>query len=194
MMANEQESISRQQNDNWDDQTDQRTSSSTTTIIEDYEEDDETAVFTFGQVQFYYLYNNYYYLFLLKYLNVISFAPLSKNSYCELGHGDTQERHSPTLVEFCKSKVVIQVVAGNEHTAILCSDGNVYTCGYNDSGQCGIGSTGRVPRFVLVEYLRNKGIVRLFSGNGCEHFAALSDGGLLYTCGYNSRGQVVFFL
>ena len=43
-----------------------------------------------------------------------------QNSYGELGHGDTMERHAPTLVAFCQEQglSVVQVVAGNEHTAL----------------------------------------------------------------------------
>ena len=95
------------------------------------------------------------------------------------------------LFECFVGKGVVQVVAGNEHTAVLCANGDIFTCGYNDSGQCGIGSTARVPQFQMVQFLCGKGVVRLFSGNGCEHFAALTEDGTIYTCGYNSRGQVL---
>uniref|UniRef100_A0A7S3PDQ3 BTB domain-containing protein n=1 Tax=Aplanochytrium stocchinoi TaxID=215587 RepID=A0A7S3PDQ3_9STRA len=116
-----------------------------------------------------------------------------QNSYGELAHGDIIARTQPELVEFIRDRPelrVIQVVAGNEHTALLCSNGDVYTCGYNDSGQCGVGSTGRVPSLRLVEALRNKRIVHIYSANGCEHLVAVSAGGSIFTCGYNARGQL----
>ena len=64
----------------------------------------------------------------------------------------------PTSVGFvgAQSLRVVQVAAGNEHTALLTDQGDVYTCGYNDSGQGGIGSTGRVPSLRLVEALRGR--------------------------------------
>ena len=35
---------------------------------------------------------------------------------------------------FCRGKNIVAAAAGNEHTALLSSDGTIYTCGYNDSG------------------------------------------------------------
>ena len=113
-----------------------------------------------------------------------------QNSYGELGHGDTIERHAPTLVAFCTGRGVVQVAAGNEHTVVLCDDGAVYCCGYNDSGQCAIGTTGRVPTLRKVDALAGRRIVHINSANGCEHFAAVADDGELFTCGYNARGQL----
>lgn len=58
------------------------------------------------------------------------------------------------------------------------------------SGQCAVGSTERISRFRTARSLSDKRIVRLFSGNGCEHLAALSASGELYTVGFNMRGQL----
>jgi len=116
-----------------------------------------------------------------------------QNSYGELALGDSGERTSPEVVQFFKDRPnlqIVQVVAGNEHTAILCSNGEVYTCGYNDSGQCGIGHTNRVNSLQLVDALSDKNIVDIFSSNGCESLTAVSSTGRLYTCGYNARGQL----
>jgi len=33
--------------------------------------------------------------------------------------GDMEEKHAPTLVDFCIGKAIVQIVAGNEHTAML---------------------------------------------------------------------------
>lgn len=116
-----------------------------------------------------------------------------QNSYGELAHGDTLDRFVPNSVEFVqklKDVTVVQVAAGNEHTALLCSNGDVYTCGYNDSGQCGVGGTGRVQSLRLVQAFQNKNIVKVYSANGCEHLIAVTATGSVYTCGYNSRGQL----
>uniref|UniRef100_K3WGV0 BTB domain-containing protein n=1 Tax=Globisporangium ultimum (strain ATCC 200006 / CBS 805.95 / DAOM BR144) TaxID=431595 RepID=K3WGV0_GLOUD len=116
-----------------------------------------------------------------------------QNSYGELGHGDTTDRATPTRVmdaAFQESQHVVDVACGNEQTVLLCASGDVYACGYNDSGQCGTGSTERVPTLRVVSALSGKNIVHVFSGNGCEHLAALSASGTLYTVGFNSRGQL----
>ena len=66
----------------------------------------------------------------------------------------------------------------------------MYTCGYNDSGQCGVGRTGRVTKLREVQALRGKPVVQVYSSNGCEHLAAVTQDGELFTCGYNARGQL----
>ncbi|EEY65194.1 uncharacterized protein PITG_22637 [Phytophthora infestans T30-4] len=52
--------------------------------------------------------------------------------------------------------------------------GKVFTCGYNDNGQCGQGGTARVTH----------------AYNGCEHTILVSTDGRVATCGYNYRGQL----
>lgn len=80
--------------------------------------------------------------------------------------------------------------AGNEHTALLSQDGVVYVAGYNDSGQCGLGHTERVPQLTPLEALRGKKRIALIhSANGCEHLLCVTEEGELYSCGYSSRGQ-----
>ena len=113
-----------------------------------------------------------------------------QNSYGELAHGDVEERLTPTLVSFCSDKPVVSIACGNEHTAILTEGGTLYTCGYNDSGQCGVGRTGRVTKLREVQALHGKPVVQVYSSNGCEHLAAVTQDGELYTCGYNARGQL----
>eukprot|EP00742_Colponemidia_sp_Colp-10_P002990 GILJ01003191.1.p1 GENE.GILJ01003191.1~~GILJ01003191.1.p1 ORF type:complete len:574 (+),score=72.27 GILJ01003191.1:35-1756(+) len=113
-----------------------------------------------------------------------------QNSYGELAQGDLQERHIPTLVDFCQGKNIVQVVAGNEHTLVLTDTGEVYSAGYNDSGQCGQGNTSRVTSLKLVDSLREKKITYLQSTNGCEHVFAVTAEGDLFSFGYNARGQL----
>lgn len=60
-----------------------------------------------------------------------------QNSYGELGHGDTTSRNSFERIESLQGKDIVLLGAGNEHKIALSGDGTVYTCGYNDNGQCG---------------------------------------------------------
>ena len=113
-----------------------------------------------------------------------------QNSYGELGHGHTEERRVPVRIEFCRGKNIVCIAAGNEHTCLLSDTGVVYAAGYNDSGQCGTGNSGRVPSLQAVESFRGRGVVRLISSNGCEHTSAITEDGELWTCGYNARGQL----
>ena len=122
-------------------------------------------------------------------VDVVTFG---QNHYGELAHGDILERKVPEIVRFVRQLRLRpkQVVAGNEHTAVLCEDGQVYCCGYNDSGQCGVGHQVRVHRLQLVEGLRDARIAQIHSANGSEHMLAVSTSGTLFVWGYNSRGQL----
>ncbi|ETN13531.1 hypothetical protein PPTG_08323 [Phytophthora nicotianae INRA-310] len=116
-----------------------------------------------------------------------------QNTYGELALGDTNDRSNPTRVDLGRNsggKRVVDVACGNEQTAILFENGDVFTCGYNDSGQCAIGTTERVPTLRFSPGLSSNRTARVFSGNGSEHLAALSANGNLYTVGFNMRGQL----
>jgi len=115
---------------------------------------------------------------------------LGQNSYGELGHGDTLERHLPTLVEFCRGKDIVQVSSGNEFTILLDAKGEAYGVGYNDSGQCGSGGNGRCVNFSRMETMVDRNVVSITTTNGSEHLLMVTDSGELYTNGYNSKGQL----
>ncbi|CAI5745069.1 unnamed protein product [Peronospora destructor] len=116
-----------------------------------------------------------------------------QNSYGELVLGDTIDRSKPTQVDFGSNndgKRVVDVACGNEQTVILFDNGDVFACGNNESGQCGIGTTERVLTLQFLPELSPYRTVRIFSGNGSEHVAALSANGDLYTLGHNKNGQL----
>lgn len=116
-----------------------------------------------------------------------------QNTYGELALGDNIGRSKPTRVDINSiggDKRVVDVACGNEQTAMLFENGDVFTCGYNDSGQCAIGTTERVPTLRYSPGLSSVRTVKIFSGNGSEHLAALSANGNVYTVGFNMRGQL----
>jgi len=114
-----------------------------------------------------------------------------QNSYGELGHGDALSRHSHSEVLHLRDIDVIQVAAGNEHTVVLTSDGQIYSAGYNDNGQCGQGHQHRVPKLSLIEHLPGKTkVAQIHAYNGCEHTMVVMEDGRLFSFGYNYRGQL----
>ncbi|KAJ0408548.1 hypothetical protein ATCC90586_009266 [Pythium insidiosum] len=113
-----------------------------------------------------------------------------QNSYGELGHGDTTTRKSFERVEALQRKEIIQVCAGNEHSIALSADGSVWTCGYNDNGQCGLGVTTRVSHLTELQKLVDTPIAQVHAYNGCEHTVLVTQDGRAATCGYNYRGQL----
>ncbi|KAL2081752.1 hypothetical protein ACEWY4_023605 [Coilia grayii] len=54
----------------------------------------------------------------------------------QLGHGDVNSRGSPTLVQALPG-ISVQVTAGSNHTAVLLTDGQVFTFGSFSKGQLG---------------------------------------------------------
>lgn len=113
-----------------------------------------------------------------------------QNSYGELGHGDTITRKSFDRIEALQRKDVMQVSAGNEHSIVLCSDGTVFTCGYNDNGQCGVGVTNRVGSITEIHKFGEHMIAQVHAYNGCEHSVIVTEEGRAATFGYNYRGQL----
>ncbi|CAN0164477.1 unnamed protein product [Ectocarpus sp. 6 AP-2014] len=123
-----------------------------------------------------------------------------QNACGELGLGDTRERPTPTLSQTSRGKDIVDVTAGNELTAVLTNTGEVYSCGYNSEGQCGIGEIDEtvpetVPSLTKVTLrepsFRPAGRVSLVhSGNGSEHLVVVTEEGELQTCGRNNSGQL----
>jgi len=80
-----------------------------------------------------------------------------------------------------------KVSSGSRHTLALTSDGSLYTCGDNSSGQTGTGhSTSIFEGFVTIP--EAPGTKDIAAGN--LHSLALSADGRLRACGNNSFGQL----
>lgn len=58
----------------------------------------------------------------------------------QLGHGNTNEKNTPTLVTSLLGIIVRQISAGHAHTLVLTADGDVYSFGSNVFGQLGNGT------------------------------------------------------
>ena len=113
-----------------------------------------------------------------------------QNSYGELGHGDQGQRKVFTRAHFLEGKCVVSIGAGNEHSVFVSKSGQMFVCGYNDNGQCGMGSTQQVRQLSQVTSLEGEEITQVHIYNGCEHTLAVSRDGKLYSFGYNYRGQL----
>merc|ERR1712062_559904 len=69
------------------------------------------------------------------------------NSY-QLGHGTTENKYFPTLVESLKDVNIVNVAGGGEHTLCVDDKFNVWAFGINLHGQCAHSKTnhGKLPR------------------------------------------------
>jgi len=113
-----------------------------------------------------------------------------QNSYGELGHGDVNLRRSFAKCMYFDDKSVSCVGAGNEHSVFISSSGKTYVAGYNDNGQCGIGTTQQVRQPTVVSFLEDEDISNVFVFNGCEHTLVVTTEGKMFSFGYNYRGQL----
>lgn len=71
------------------------------------------------------------------------------NSYGMAGLGNTSAAYVPTKVPVDNVK---QVACGEYHTLLMTKDGNVYSAGYNNNYQLGIGNTSNKSTFTAVNY------------------------------------------
>lgn len=113
-----------------------------------------------------------------------------QNSYGELAHCDIEPRKSFSRVRFLEGKSVVAIGAGNEHTVFVTSAGAVLAAGYNDNGQCGVGSTSQVRQPATLEYIAQENVSQVHVSNGCEHSLLITAEGKMFAFGYNYRGQV----
>jgi len=115
------------------------------------------------------------------------------NQYGQLGRPDNIGTQTPNpIFKIINPNVgkVKQISCGGAHTAILLTNGDVYTCGNNDSGQLGRIKDGIYPinpEFKIID--SNVGKVKQISC-GLYHTAILLNNGQVYTCGYNQYGQL----
>eukprot|EP00727_Mastigamoeba_balamuthi_P001247 m51a1_g11119 hypothetical protein (835) ;mRNA; r:109237-112693 len=104
----------------------------------------------------------------------------------QLGHGDTGDRLLPSLVRSLNCRVV-SIACGGKHTAVVTETGDVYTWGWNWSGQLGLGdmadrpSPAVVKGLALAKTLERKRFVQVAAGN--DHTVALADTGAVYAWG-----------
>lgn len=113
-----------------------------------------------------------------------------QNSYGELGLNDINMRKVFNKINCLDDYNIVSIGAGNEHSLFVAVDGKLYSAGYNDNGQCGVGSNQQVRQPTLVHALDDEELFQVHVYNGCEHTLALTREGKIFSFGYNYRGQL----
>ena len=105
------------------------------------------------------------------------------NANFNLGLGHHEQKNQPTVIEHLRKMPadVKEVRLQKFHSAVLTSDGDVFTFGHGQGGRLG---HGHEEPLLLPKKINLKDVsdVRL----GVDHSVVLTDGGNIYTCGTNN--------
>ncbi|GAB6022018.1 RCC1 domain-containing protein 1 [Chamberlinius hualienensis] len=121
----------------------------------------------------------------------------------QLGHGDIESESSPRVIECLEGIVVKQIAAGGWHSAALTNSGDLYTWGWNESGQLGRPITRNVQIHRVIEYDHSKFSVQPLPkcvelddviiekvSCGGRHTLAVTKNGKMCAFGWNRYGQL----
>ena len=109
-----------------------------------------------------------------------------QNDWGELGLGDTNNKTTFTEIT-TNTDDIKSVYCGGYYTFILEHDGTLWTCGQNDWGELGLGNnTGRT---IFTQITTNTNDVKSVCCGG-NHTFILKNDGTLWSCGWNTSGQL----
>ncbi|CAG5117686.1 unnamed protein product [Candidula unifasciata] len=111
-----------------------------------------------------------------------------QGGYGQLGHGDTNDRYTPTLVEHLKGKSVNLVSCGQGFSIFGSDNGLVLTCGDGSKGCLGHGDWCSTTRPRLIESLLSVDVIVMASG--LNHVVVIGRDGAVLSWGDGSCGQL----
>ena len=112
----------------------------------------------------------------------------------KLGHGTEDDEAVPRKVEALAGECVVWVSCGRWHTAVLTSDGKLFTfgCGYEGQLGHGTGDKTKYDNEMLPRKVEGVLVGKFVTQVGCGRFhtAALTSNGELFTFGEGDFGQL----
>lgn len=118
------------------------------------------------------------------------------NQAGQLGIGHRLQQHkswrscTPIAVEGLRDRSVLDLAAGQNHSACVLSNGDVYVWGCGDDGRLGTGDRESVSTPTVLSSLRDAKVRARTVRCGARHTAVISDRDLLYVWGANDFGQL----
>jgi alpha-tubulin suppressor-like RCC1 family protein len=112
-----------------------------------------------------------------------------KNYFGQIGNNCNTNQLTPIKLEQFANEKVIAISCGLYHSVALTQSGNVFSWGYNDDGQLGIGNTQHQNSPTPVRFGDQNIVIDRISC-GQWHTLFLSHDGDIYACGFNIFGQL----
>lgn len=102
------------------------------------------------------------------------------NTYGQLGHGDTLDRPTPTLVGVLEAfGSVVQIAAGPNYALALTDDGTIHSFGSGTNFCLGHGEQHNEHQPRAIQKFRRKGVHVVRVSAGDEHVVALDSSGFV---------------
>jgi alpha-tubulin suppressor-like RCC1 family protein len=114
------------------------------------------------------------------------------NNYGQLGIsiGNTNNSNILVAMTIPSGKTPIQIACGERHTVVLMSDGTLYGCGDNRTGQYGTGNITSSTILVPMSTINISGKMPIQFAAGSDHTIVIMADKSIYSCGYNNYGQL----
>jgi alpha-tubulin suppressor-like RCC1 family protein len=112
------------------------------------------------------------------------------NRHGQFGNGTSISANRPMPIALPNGAVATQLSAGNQHSLVLTTDGELYAWGSNRYGQLGNGSTMPSLSPVAVTAIRGRASRWAQVSAGRYHTLAVTTDGRLYSWGSNEFGQL----
>lgn len=106
------------------------------------------------------------------------------------GFEDESELPFPQLVTSLIGKRPQKICCGTDHSAVLSSDGDLFTFGDGSNGRLGLGPEEIFPYSKIPRPIVNIANKVLNVDAGFDHMAACTDVGTLWTWGYGANGRL----
>jgi alpha-tubulin suppressor-like RCC1 family protein len=112
---------------------------------------------------------------------------VGRNDNGQLGLEHTSHGFIPKPIPSLSSIIVTKAAWGLHHSVFLTKDGQIYSTGFNDNGQLGLGDNATKNKPTLVSALEDEKIVDIACGY--YHTLAKLVNGEVYSFGRNDKGQ-----